>query len=69
MICTGCFQAAAIKLPEMEFHRREIPEDKQLPAGKAMPDTSRYIAVFTKDSFELTRNHTPKLEILWSASV
>lgn len=47
MICTCCFQAAAII-----SHRREIPEDKQLPAGKAMAGTSLYIAVFTKDSFE-----------------
>lgn len=44
-------------------------EDKPLPAGKAMPDTSLCIAAFTKDSFELTRNHNPKLEILWSESV
>lgn len=67
MICTSCFQVASIK------NRWNLieggTEDKWLPSGEAMPDTSLCIAVFTKDSFELTRYHTPKLEILWSESV
>lgn len=36
----------------------DCTEGKRLPAGKAMPDTSLCIAVFIKDSFELTGNHT-----------